>query len=173
MIFAETERLELREIDPELHAPFFLELLNSPGFIKYVGDRNVRTVEQAEQYLKDRSKKITDHPAGIACIVYLKERNIPIGNCGLFIRKELEVPDIGFSFLPEFEGKGYAYEACIPLMNHAKGHNLQRVNGITVEYNNRSIRLLEKLGLKFEKRFFMEGDPEELMLYSKDLNSPG
>jgi [ribosomal protein S5]-alanine N-acetyltransferase len=173
MIFAETERIELREIDPVVHAPFFLELLNSPGFIKYVGDRNVRTVEQAEQYLKDRAKKITDHPAGGAYIVYLKERNIPIGNCGLFIRKELEVPDIGFSFLPEFEDKGYAYEACIPLIYHAKAHNLQRVNGITVDYNHRSIKLLEKLGLKFEKRFFMEGDPEELMLYSKDLNSPG
>lgn len=173
MLFAVTERLELREIDPVIHAPFFLELLNSPGFIKYVGDRNVRTVEQTEQYLKDRSKKITDHPAGIACIVYLKDRNIPIGNCGLFIRKELDTPDIGFSFLPEFEGKGYAYEACIPLMNHAKAHNLQRVNGITVEYNQRSRRLLEKLGLKFGKHFFMKGDPEELMLYSKDLNSPG
>jgi RimJ/RimL family protein N-acetyltransferase len=171
MIFAETERLILREIDPVTDAAFFLELLNSPGFIKYVGDRNVRTVEQAEQYLKDRSKKITDHPAGGAFIVYLKDGNVPIGNCGLFIRKELDAPDIGFSFLPQYEGKGYAYEACMPLMDRAKEYNLKRVNGITVEYNHRSIRLLEKLGLKFEKRFFMEGDPEELMLYSKDLNS--
>lgn len=71
-------------------------------------------------------------------------------------------------FNKETDMQQYRYHAI-----NAKAHNLQRVNGITVDYNHRSIKLLEKLGLKFEKRFFMEGDPEELMLYSKDLNSPG
>lgn len=165
----ETERLRLRELDPAEDAAFFLELLNSPGFIKYVGDRNVRTGEEALQYLKDRVKLRSDHPAAGAYIVILKETNLPIGNCGLFIRPNLEFPDIGFSFLPEYEGKGYGYESASAVINAAKQHNLTRVYGITVHYNDRSIRLLEKLGLKFEKNFFMEGDPEELCLYAMEL----
>ncbi len=123
----ETERLLLRELDPEVDAPFFLALLNSPGFIKYVGDRKVRTVEQTIQYLNDRIKLRSAHPAAGAYIVILKETNLPIGNCGLFIRPNLDYPDIGFSFLPEYEGKGYAYESCMAVMEIAKQHKLPRV----------------------------------------------
>lgn len=167
----ETERLRLREVDPVEDAAFFLELFNSPGFLKYVGDRNVRTVEQAQQYLNDRQAMRSGHPAAGAYTVFLKETNLPIGNCGLFIRPALDHPDIGFSFLPEYEGKGYAYETANAVMNVARQHQLPRVLGITVAYNDRSIRLLEKLGLTFERNFFMEGDPEELCLYGMDLTN--
>ena len=167
----ETERLRLRAVDPVEDAGFFLELFNSPGFLKYVGDRNVRTAEQALQYLNDRQAMRSGHPAAGAYTVFLKETNLPIGNCGLFIRPALDYPDIGFSFLPEYEGKGYAYEATTVILNIAKQHQLTRVLGITVAYNDRSIRLLEKLGLTFERNFFMEGDPEELCLYGMELTN--
>lgn len=168
----ETERLLLREVDPAEDAAFFVELLNTPGFIKYVGDRNVRTTEEAFEYLNSRVKLRSGHPAAGAYTVILKENQLSIGNCGLFIRPNLEIPDIGFSFLPDYEGKGYAHEACVALLNHAiQAHQLTRVCGITVSYNDRSIRLLEKLGLKFERTFFMEGDPEELCLYGMDLTN--
>lgn len=167
----ETERLLLREVDPTEDAAFFLDLFNSPRFLKYVGDRNVRTVEQALRYLNDRQAMRSGHPAAGAYTVFLKETNLPIGKCGLFIRPALDHPDIGFSFLPQYEGRGYAYEATIVIMNIAKQHQLTRVLGTTVAHNDRSIRLLEKLGLTFERNFFMEGDPEELCLYGMELTN--
>jgi len=168
----ETERLLLRQVDPAEDAAFFAVLLNTPGFLKYVGDRNVRTKEEAFDYLNSRVALRSGHPAAGAYTVILKENNLSIGNCGLFVRPNIEFPDIGFSFLPEFEGKGYAYESCIVLLDHAiKTHHLSRVMGITVSYNERSIRLLEKLGLKFERTFFMEGDPEELCLYGMEMKN--
>ena len=102
--------------------------------------------------------------------VTLKSDGSKIGFCGIYVRPSLETPDIGFAFFEEYEGKGYAYEASSLLKQLAKDEfGLKKLSGITVEYNHSSRKLLEKLGLKFQKKFFMEGDPEELMYYETEL----
>lgn len=168
MIKVQTERLTLRYF-AESDAPFLLQLLNTEGFKKYVGDRNVRTVAEAVAY----NKRFTDHYAQHGFGFYLVEltsSRTPIGMCGFCSRDTLPGVDIGFSFLPEYEGKGFAYEAAAATMLHARNdYNMDTILGITVPYNDRSIRLLERIGLHFEKRFFMEGDEEELCLYSTNI----
>lgn len=167
----ETERLYLRKFSPKEDAPFFVELVNSPSWLKYIGDRNIHTNEEAAAYISERVMKgYAEHGYG-GYVVILKSTGETVGNCGLFKRTVLDFPDIGFSFLPEYEGKGYGFEAASAVLEMARKLKLQRVFGITVEYNYRSIGLLEKLGLRLEKKFRMEGDPEELCLYSIDLQN--
>jgi RimJ/RimL family protein N-acetyltransferase len=168
-IILETERLTLRKVIPEKDATYFVELVNSPGWLKYIGDRNVHSVEEAIQYLNDRvMKAYAEHGIGSYTIIE-KASGKPIGNAGLYKRPVLDHFDVGYALLPEFHGKGYAFEATSAVMKLAKDSGLKRVYAITVAYNERSIHLLTKLGLKFEKRFRMDGDPEELSLYKIDL----
>lgn len=168
-IILETERLYLRKCIPEKDALFFMELVNSPGWLKYIGDRNIHTEEAAIKYLNDRVLKgYADHGYGGYTIIE-KSSGKPVGNSGLYKRPVLDHADAGYALLPEFHGKGYAYEAASAVMNYAKQLGMTRVHAITVAYNERSIHLLTKLGLKFEKLFRMEGDPEELSLYTIDL----
>jgi [ribosomal protein S5]-alanine N-acetyltransferase len=165
----ETERLRLRKVIPEKDAAFFVEILNSPSFLKYVGDRKVRTIEDAIAYLENGVMKRYVENGHDGYMVELRETGESIGNCGLFKRAALDYPDIGFSFLPQHEGKGYGFESAQAVLGLARQLKIKRVLGITVAYNTRSIRLLESLGLRFEKTFHMEGDPEELSLYGMDL----
>lgn len=168
-VILETERLYLRKCIPEKDALFFIELVNSPGWLKYIGDRNIHTEEAALKYLNDRVLKgYADHGHGGYTIIE-KSSGKPVGNSGLYKRPVLDHADVGYALLPEFYGKGYAYEAASAVMNYAKQLGMTRVHAITVAYNERSIHLLTKLGLKFEKLFRMEGDPEELSLYTIDL----
>lgn len=168
-IILETERLYLRKCIPEKDALFFMELVNSPGWLKYIGDRNIHTEEAAIKYLNDRVLKgYADHGYGGYTIIE-KSSGKPVGNSGLYKRPVLDHADVGYALLPEFHGKGYAFEAASAVMNYAKQLGMTRVHAITVAYNERSIHLLTKLGLKFEKLFRMEGDPEELSLYTIDL----
>lgn len=168
-IILETERLYLRKFIPEKDASYFLALVNSPGWLKYIGDRNVHTEEDALKYINDRVMKgYADHGYGGYTIIE-KSSGLPIGNAGLYKRPVLDHFDVGYALLPEFHGKGYAYEASAAVMKFAKDSGMKRIYAITVAYNERSIHLLEKLGLKFEKFFRMEGDPEELSLYVIDL----
>ena len=100
----------------------------------------------------------------------LKSDGTKIGFCGVYVRPNLETPDIGFAFFEAFEGKGYAYESSNFIKNMVKtDFGIKKLGGITVEYNHSSRKLLEKLGLKFQKKFFMEGDPEELMYYETEF----
>lgn len=166
----ETERLLLRRFVPVRDAEFFKELLNSPGWIKYIGDRNVHTTEAAEEYLRTRVvKHFIEHGFG-SYVVIEKSSGKAIGNAGLFKRPHLDAPDIGYAFLPEYHGKGYAYEASLAVKNYAMGLGIKKLYGVTVAYNERSIHLLKKLGLKFERTFRMEGDAEELCLYAIHQN---
>ena len=171
MIKIQTERLTLRYFTTD-DAPFLLSLLNTEGFKKYVGDRNVRTVPEAVAY----NKRFTDHYEKHGFGFYLVEltaSRTPIGMCGFCSRDTLPGVDIGFSFLPEYEGQGIAYEAAAATMLHARNdYNIDTILGITVPYNDRSIRLLERIGLHFEKCFFMDGDDEELSLYSTASPNP-
>lgn len=167
----ETERLYLRKMIPEKDAAFIVELMNSPKWLKYIGDRNVRTEEQAMTYINERVMKAYEQYEYGGYVAILKSTGERVGNCGLFKRPVLDHPDIGYALLPEHEGRGYAFEASQGVLNFARELKLPRVLAITVTYNDRSIHLLEKLGLTFERNFRMEGDPEELSLYGIDLTT--
>jgi ribosomal-protein-alanine N-acetyltransferase len=168
-IILETERLYLREFIPEKDAAYFLALVNSPGWLKYIGDRNIHDEAAAIKYINERVMKgYAEHGYGGYTIIE-KSSALPIGNAGLYKRPVLDHFDVGYALLPEFHGKGYAFEASKAVLDFAKAEGLKRIYAITVPYNERSIHLLEKLGLKFEKQFRMEGDPEELSLYTIEL----
>ena len=168
MITFETERLLVREFTKD-DGPFVFELMNSEGWLKYVGDRNIKSIEAAEAYIEKTylpSYGLNGHGAYIAI---LKETGIAVGSCGLYKRENLEHPDIGFAFLTNYLGKGYGFEAAKAVMKHAEETlGLTTFFGFTLGENTASIMLLEKLGLKKKGPFFFKDDPEELLLFSNE-----
>lgn len=163
----ETERLILREI-VESDSEFILDLLNQPSFIKHIGDRNVRTVDDAKDFIENRYRaSYAEHGFGLYT-VELKKNNVPIGICGFVRRDTLPEADIGFAFLPQFERKGYALESATAIMEYGRETlKLKRVLAITSIDNESSGRLLEKLGFEFEG-LIKSGD-EQLKLFSTDI----
>lgn len=160
----QTKRLQIRKITSS-DAPFVFELLNSPGWLKYIGDRGVSDLKKAEAYIEERY--VPSYKNGLGnFIVVLIETGEAIGSCGLYKRDNLEFPDIGFAFLPNYLGKGYGYEAASVILDYALTDlKLEKVLGFTVDYNVASIKLLEKLGLKNVGTFRLEDDHEELLLF--------
>jgi len=160
----ETPRLILREFN-EGDANFLLELLNSKGWLENIGDRGVKTLEQAEVYLK---KNYIDEYPKYGFGFYLmekKETGESIGMCGFIKRPVLEDVDIGFALLTQFEKKGYAFEAASATMNFGNEVlGFQKITAITTSENLPSQNLLKKIGLRFEKMIDFKG--EELMLFS-------
>jgi len=171
MIISKTTRLIISKVTLK-DAPFFLELMNTPHFIKYIGDRNIRTVIEAEAYLKKgilKSYKTVGF--GFYKVVLQSNPNKAIGICGLIKRDELDIPDLGFAFFPEFEGKGYGFESSVAVLDLAKNtFQLHKIGAITLELNVNSIKLLEKLGFSFEKKINPFDDGEELLFFAKELN---
>jgi len=165
MNILETARLALREFTLQ-DAAFIIELVNTPGWIAFIGDRNIHTREAAEAYLANGPlKSYANNGFGLS-LVALKESGVPIGMCGLIKRDTLEHVDIGFAFLPAFEGNGYGYEIASATLQYARETlQLPKIVAITVPYNERSIRLLEKIGLVFDKKIIPPGDDEELLYY--------
>ena len=160
----QTDRLYLRRPTVD-DAAFMLRLVNEPSWIEYIGDRNVHTLEDAGNYLLNGSiKSFEDNGFGFAVVV-LKDTDTAIGTCGFAKRDYLEDVDFGFAFYPEYTGQGYAYEAAFPMLEWGKDHmGFKKVVAITLPNNFSSIKLLEKLGMTFEKTIVSEGD--ELSLYS-------
>lgn len=146
-----TERLLIRELDAVADADFINRLLNSEKFIKYIGDRNVRSSEEAHDFIRDRYRKsYEDHGYGLYC-VELKD-GTQIGMCGFVRRDTLPGPDIGFAFLPEFEGNGYGFESAAAMMAHGRNQfGFSEVLAITTLGNEASGKLLEKIGFAFDK----------------------
>lgn len=166
MIVLETERLILRRMN-FADAPFILALLNEPSFLRFIGDKKVRTVQDAEQYILNGPVSSYNRNGFGLCLVELKETHTPIGMCGLLKRDELPHADIGFAFMPDFWNKGFAYEAAAAVMNDARERlKLKRVLAITNQDNESSIKLLQKLGFKFERLIKMSTDSAELFLLS-------
>ncbi len=166
----ETERLIIRSTQLD-DADIILANLNTPKFLQFVGDRKVRTLEAAEKYIEERILPQQKRLGYSNFIIIRKEDKAKLGVVGLYDREGLEGLDIGFGLLPENEGKGYAYEAANCLMNWAKKEmNIKKIKGITVEENLASRKLLEKLGLMFIKKFYLKGDPDELMLFEWKAN---
>lgn len=160
-----TERLHLRPANTE-DAAFILKLLNTPKWLQYIGDRNVTSLEAAEKYINERMLPQLERLGFGNYTVIRKVDGVKLGCCGIYDRKGLEGVDIGFSFLPEFEGKGYAYESAACLKEAAFSvFNLKKIGAITLEENTASRKLLEKLGLEFSKMIQFGEDPEELCYY--------
>ena len=165
----ETERLVLKPF-AVTDAAFLLALLNSPKWLKYIGDRNVHTEEEAVDYINVKMITQFDKLGYGNYLVIRKEDNEPMGACGLYERPGLPMIDIGFAYLPGFEGKGYGYEAASCLLQAAKkDFGLQKICAIASKENAASHKLLGKLGLQFVKNIFVEGFKEEIMYYEKEL----
>lgn len=165
----ETERLILREMDSAIDAEFIFELLNTPKFIKYIGDRGVRSPEQASEFIDKRYRQsYRDHGYGLY-IVELRNNNTQVGVCGFVKRDHFEFPDVGFAFLPEFEGKGFGFESANAGLEHGREKlGFTKVLAITSQDNEVSGKLLEKLGFTFD-RIFTSPEGEELKLFEKQL----
>ena len=164
-IVIETERLILRKFTLE-DAPFVLELVNTSAWLQFIGDRNVYTVEESENYLRNGNlKSYAEHGFGFY-LVATKESNEAIGMCGLVKRDSLEDIDIGFAFLPNSIGKGYGYEAASATLDYALNVlKLGRIVAIVDPQNASSIALIKKIGLKYEKMVQISTNDIELMLF--------
>jgi RimJ/RimL family protein N-acetyltransferase len=163
-MITETQNLQIKEFVLE-DAPFILELLNTPGWLQYIGDRNVKKTEDAEIYLQNGPfVSYKNNGFGLWNVV-LKETNTSIGMCGLINRDTLDHPDIGFAFLPAYAGKGYGYEAATATLEYAVTTlGMDKIFAITLPENIASVKLLQKLGLAFDRDIQM--GEETLMLFS-------
>ncbi len=165
----ETDRLELRWLSTE-DVEFILELLNEPSFLRFIGDKGVRNLDDARDYI---SKGPTEmyHRLGFGLyLTALKDGGVQIGICGLIKRAGLEYVDIGFAFLQKYHSKGYAYEAAAAVKDYGKNFlSLDRIVAITTPDNYSSRKVLEKLGMRFERMIRLTGDSQELMLFVVDL----
>jgi RimJ/RimL family protein N-acetyltransferase len=169
MSVIETERLLLREFTEE-DAPFIYELLNSPGWLKYIGTRGIADLEAARKYIADIMVPSYEKNGFGFYMMVRKNDGAEMGMCGLIKRDSLEDVDIGFAILPEYEGKGCTGEAAAATLVYARDTlGLKRIAGITVSYNKGSIQLMEKLEMKFERMIRLPNDEEELMLYVKEF----
>jgi RimJ/RimL family protein N-acetyltransferase len=168
MTALETDRLSLRRLTPD-DAPFILELLNDPGWLRFIGDRGVRTVEDARAYVSSGPVAMYERVGFGLYATERKEDAVPMGICGLIKREGLDDIDIGFAFLPRFCANGYAEEAAYAVMAYGKRNlGLTRIVGITSPDNVRSIRLLKKLGMAFERMVQLPTGPAETMLFAWD-----
>ena len=157
MNILETERLTLRWITAA-DAPFMLKTLNEPSFIANVADRGVRTVADAENYIATKMTVSYEKFGFGFYLMELKSSGEPVGVCGLIKRETLDDVDIGYSLLEKFWGNGYALEAAVAVLDYGRNVlGLPRVVAYTATTNERSIRLLEKLGLRFEKLIDLPG----------------
>ncbi len=162
----DTKRLSLRHLQIA-DAPFVLELLNEPSWLRFIGDKGVRTVRDAERYILDGPVRMyAQHGFGL-WLVELRAGNVPIGICGLLKRESLEDVDVGFAFLPAHWRRGYAFESAAAVIAHGMAtYGLERILAITSWDNEASGRLLEKLGFRFERSLRLAAGESELKLYA-------
>jgi len=172
MFTLETERLTLRRLAPETDAEFILRLLNEPSFLQYIGDKSVRTLDDARSYIRHGPMKSYEENGFGLYRVGLKESARAIGICGLIKRDTLPEPDIGFAFLPEYWSKGYAHESAAEVMRYARDVlRLDRILAITTPANEASARLLGKIGLRFQRLIRLSEEADEVKLFSTDKES--
>tara|TARA_R100000935_G_scaffold10374_2_gene20739 strand:- start:1230 stop:1751 length:522 start_codon:yes stop_codon:yes gene_type:complete len=161
----ETERLLLMPTSVQ-DTSFILELLNTPKWLQFIGDRNVKTLAAAEVYIHTKILPQYEKNGFGNYTVSLKENSIKIGSCGLYDREGIDGIDIGFAFLPKYEKQGYAFESVSKIKEIAiKKFKLDKLSAITDKRNLDSQSLLEKLDLKFSNFIVLPKSDEELMLY--------
>lgn len=163
-----TLRLKLREFTPSpADSAFLVQILNDPAFIANVADRGVRTPPEALVYMRERILPSYEKHGFGMWAVETRSKGELIGICGLLKRENLPDVDLGFSFLEQNRGHGYAFEAAAATLEWGwQTANLSRIAAITVRHNSRSIRLLEKLGMRFENMIQFGEDKTELMLFA-------
>jgi RimJ/RimL family protein N-acetyltransferase len=166
MLVLETARLALRRLSSE-DAPFMLELLNDPAFLQHIGDRGVRTLEDARRYIENGPMASYERFGfGLYCME-LKGTQVPVGICGLLKRETLQDVDVGFALLPRYRAKGYAREAVEGVLAYGRESlGLKRIVAITSPGNAASISLLAKFGFRFEGMTRLSKDGEELKLFA-------
>jgi RimJ/RimL family protein N-acetyltransferase len=165
----ETERLRLRPFTFD-DAQFVLTLLNEPSFLRYIGDKKVRTLEDARQYILNGPLASYERNGFGLYVAELNQSPAPIGMCGLLKRDDLPDPDIGFALLPDFWNQGFAFEAATTILADASERlHLERVLAITSLDNQSSITLLERLGFSFDKVIKISQEP--LKLFTKRIDS--
>ena len=173
MIVAKTDRLLIRELDAEADAEFVHELLNTPAFLHYIGDRGVRSVEQARAFVEDRYRaSYREHGYGLYLVALRNgeaDRGQALGLCGFVKRDHLEHPDIGFAFLPEFERRGFGFESADAMLKLGRESlGFQKILAITSQDNDSSGKLLIKLGFAFTKNI-TSPEGEVIKLYEITL----
>jgi len=162
----ETDRLILRKLSIQ-DAEFILKLLNEPSFLQFIGDKGVRNLDQARDYILNGPVDSYERFGFGLYLVEMKPSALSIGMCGLLKRDSLEDVDIGFAFLPEFWGSGYALESARAVMAVGKSDfGLSRIVAITSPDNYRSIKILSKLGMTFERMVRLSPDEPEIKLFA-------
>jgi len=169
VLVLETNRLALRRISVD-DAEFMLELLNDPSFVRYIGDRGVRTTDDARTYIQTGPMESYERFGFGLYLVELKDTREPIGICGLLKRESLEDVDVGFALLPRFWSKGYAVEAVSAVLAYGRDTlGLQRIVAITSPDNVASINLLSKFGFRFERMTRLSEGSPEIKLFASDV----
>lgn len=165
----ETARLTLRRFAYD-DAPFIVELLNQPSFIRNIGDRGVRNADDARRYLRDGPMAMYEQFGFGLWRASRRSDDAFVGMCGLLKRDILPDVDIGYAFLPEHWGQGYAFEAADATLAHGAGKfGLKRIIGVVSDHNAASIRVLEKIGMRFERMYPMHPNEPEVRLYGRGL----
>ncbi|WP_373553971.1 GNAT family N-acetyltransferase [Haliscomenobacter sp.] len=162
----QTERLIFRKLTLN-DTEFIIELVNSPGWLQYIGYRNIHTTEDAVKYLQDGPMKSYAQNGFGLLLIQLKTTKASIGMCGLLKRDALSLPDLGYALLPAYEGKGYITEATSAYLEYVHQHlHISKLFAITNLDNEKSIRVLEKLHFAFERYMNMSGDDHPVRLFS-------
>ena len=150
-------------------AEFILQLLNDPDFLRFIGDKGVRTVDDARQYIVNGPLASYERHGFGLWLVELRPSRIPVGMCGLLKRETLDDVDIGFAFLPRHRSRGYAFESAAAVMQYGRNVlGLKRIVAITDPDNAGSIRLLQKIGLSFERMIKLADDNREVSLLASE-----
>ena len=163
-----TARLDLRRMTID-DAEFILQLLNDPDFIRFIGDKGVKTVDDARQYIVNGPMASYERHGFGLWLVELKPSSIPVGMCGLLKRETLDDVDIGFAFLPRYRSRGYGFESAVAVMQYGRHVlGLKRIVAITDPDNVGSIRLLQKIGLSFDRMIKLADDSREVSLLASE-----
>jgi len=169
MKIIETDRLILCRLTTD-DAAFILKLVNDAMFLRHIGDRGVKTLDDARKYILNGPVDSYERFGFGLYLTKLKDGDIPIGICGLLKRDSLEDVDVGFAFLPEYRRKGYAYESASAVLDHGKTIlGLNRIIAVTSPDNNRSIKILKKIGLTYREMIKLTPDEEECKLFGIDF----
>ena len=165
-IIIETNRLRLRELTTN-DAEFVFHLVNEPSFLSNIGDKGVRNLDDAVKFILSGPWTNQKKPGYGQFLIELSGNGQPIGVCGLLYRDNLEVTDIGFALMPTYHGRGYASEAAAAVMEYGYSTlGIDRIVGLTSEENQPSIRILEKLGMKFKRIVKMSDNDSGTALYA-------
>ena len=170
-VVLETDRLVLRELELD-DAEFIVELLNDPAFIRFIGDKGVRTIAEAREHLRTGPiVSYSRHGFGMWAVESVGG-GPPMGICGLIQREWLDDVDLGFAFLPRFCSRGYGFESASAVLAHARHRvGLDRLVAVTAHDNTASIGLLEKLGFSFERVVEFPDDGKEVALFAVDIGT--